>query len=40
VERILREGGAAHRQRELAARAGVDGLVAALVRETATSAGA
>jgi glutamate---cysteine ligase / carboxylate-amine ligase len=38
VERILREGGAARRQRELAANAGVAGLVAALVRETAGSA--
>jgi carboxylate-amine ligase len=39
VERILREGGAARRQRAVAASEGVPGLVDALVGETAASAG-
>jgi glutamate---cysteine ligase / carboxylate-amine ligase len=37
IERILREGGAARRQRAVAAREGVDGLVAELVAETGHS---
>jgi carboxylate-amine ligase len=38
IERILREGGGARRQREVAADGGVRALVDALVRETAASA--
>jgi glutamate---cysteine ligase / carboxylate-amine ligase len=40
VERIIREGGGARRQRAVAARSGVAGLVDGLVQETAASAGA
>lgn len=39
VERILREGGAARRQRAVAASGGVTGLVGTLVAETMASAG-
>jgi carboxylate-amine ligase len=40
IERILREGGGARRQREVAERGGVAAVVEALVAETAASAAA